>query len=85
MLSHLAQLDAFAANLRQRLADQAAAARAAKAQAVAAAAELAAGRNHSSGRRSWHVTPRSQYLQQQQQQAAAAQGEGAEADGTQVG
>jgi hypothetical protein len=87
VLAHLAQLDAFAADLRQRLADQAAAARAAKAQAVAAAAELAAGRlAHSSGRRSWHVTPRSQYLQQQQQQqqAAAAQGEGAEADGTQV-
>ena len=78
VLSHLAQLDLFVESLRQQLANQAAAAKAARAEAAAAAAAAAAGHHHhqlNSGRKSRHMTPRSNYLQQAnagQADAAAA-------------
>jgi hypothetical protein len=84
VLSHLTQLDMFVESLKQQLADQSAAAKAAKAEAAAAAAAVAAGHVRGSDRRSRHLTPRSQYIQQQQQQQAAAQGLGAEGGEGQV-
>lgn len=85
VLSHLTQLDLFVENLRQQLTNQAASVKAAKAEAAAVAAAVAAGHSPYSARRSRHVTPRSQYIQQQQQQLAAAQAEVGEDVGGQVG
>jgi len=74
VLSHSAQLDLFVQNLRQQLADQAAAAKVAKAEAAAAAAAAAAGHRRTSGRRSRsrHTTPRNHYQQPAMGQADAA-------------
>lgn len=86
VLSHMTQLDLFVENMRQQLAQQAAAARSGKAEAAVAAAAAAAAaasghtyRKASAHRQagaSYHQTPRSHQFQRQQQAGAAEAGGG---------